>query len=75
MVDVNYVLVLNEPLVYATMSYLSGDWPPSLKRPIKTIIVLINLTRAHKLAYRNQKIILLAEQLSKRVITFGIFGF
>ena len=55
LVDVNYVLVLNEPLVYATMSYLSGDWPPSLKRPIKTIIVLINLTRAHKLAYRNLK--------------------
>jgi len=55
LVDVSYILVLNEPLVYASMSYLSGNWPPNLKRPIRTIIVLVNLTRAHKIAYRNLK--------------------
>jgi beta-glucosidase len=55
LVNVNYVMVLNEPLVYASMSYLSGDWPPSLKRPILMLRVLFNLIKAHKIAYKNFK--------------------
>jgi len=55
--DVNYVLVLNESLVYASMSYLSGEWPPNLKRPTTMLMVLLNLTKAHKIAYKNFKIV------------------
>jgi len=55
LVDIEYVLILNEPLVYANMSYLSGNWPPNLKRPILTVRVLFNLTKAHKIAYKNFK--------------------
>lgn len=55
LVDIEYVLILNEPLVYATMSYLSGNWPPNLKRPILTVRVLFNLAKAHKIAYKNFK--------------------
>ena len=55
LVDVNYVFVLNEPLVYANMSYLTGNWPPNLKRPVTMVAVLLNLTKAHKIAYKNFK--------------------
>jgi beta-glucosidase len=51
--DVNYVFVLNEPLVYASFGYLSGEWPPNIKNPLTCIKVLFNLIKAHKIAYVN----------------------
>lgn len=43
---------INEPNVYATAAYLSGDFPPG-KKDLRTLYrVLANLVRAHAAAYR-----------------------
>jgi len=44
-------ITINEPLVYSTMSYLFGIWPPQKKNYISTYRVYRNLARAHKRAY------------------------
>ncbi len=49
--DVNYVITLNEPNVYASFSYATGEWPPQEKSWISTFFVYINLVTAHKRAY------------------------
>lgn len=48
---VQYVITLNEPNVYATFSYLSGEWPPQVKKPLQFVRVYRNLMKAHKRAY------------------------
>lgn len=50
--DIKYVITLNEPNVYATFSYLLGEWPPAIKNPWAFIKVYLNLVRAHRSAYR-----------------------
>jgi len=50
--DVTYVLTLNEPNVYASFSYGTGEWPPQEKNWISVANVYINLVRAHKRAYK-----------------------
>lgn len=49
--DITYVITLNEPNVYASFSYATGEWPPQEKNWLKTSIVYVNLVRAHKRAY------------------------
>ena len=49
---VRSVITLNEPNVYASHSYAMGWWPPQDKNWFKTVYVMWNLTRAHKIAYR-----------------------
>lgn len=50
--DVTYVITLNEPNVYASFSYLTGEWTPQKKNPLTFMKVYWNLTRAHRRAYR-----------------------
>lgn len=50
--DVTYVLTLNEPNVYATFSYLTGEWPPQKQSKLAFLRVYWNLSQAHKRAYR-----------------------
>jgi len=53
-----YVIVLNEPNVYASFSYLVEDvasrhhWPPEEKNVVSFVRVCFNLIRAHKKAYK-----------------------
>ncbi len=49
--DVLYVITLNEPNVYASFSYILGEWPPQRKNFFKFAKVYWNLTRAHRRAY------------------------
>lgn len=49
--DIRYVLTLNEPNVYASFSYLSGEWPPQEKNILKFASSYYNLARAHRQAY------------------------
>ncbi|MBI5116938.1 glycoside hydrolase family 1 protein [Candidatus Poribacteria bacterium] len=42
---------INEPTVYAYMSYMDGIWPPGKKSPRSAAIVMTNMLRAHALAY------------------------
>jgi len=47
-----YVITLNEPNVYASLSYLTGEWPPQEKNPLATFRVYHNLVRAHRKSYK-----------------------
>ena len=52
---VNYIITLNEPNVYTTLSYLGGEWPPQEKSLLSFMRVYWNLTRMHRQAYRTLK--------------------
>jgi beta-glucosidase len=49
--EVEHWITINEPLVYASNSYLSGMWPPQKKSLLKTIRVARNLAFGHRVAY------------------------
>ncbi|NQV90276.1 glycoside hydrolase family 1 protein, partial [Candidatus Uhrbacteria bacterium] len=69
---VNWITI-NEPLVYASNSYLTGQWPPQSKSLFQTIKVARHLVQAHKGAYDALKEIDSALQvgLSKHNIHFS----
>lgn len=48
----NYIITLNEPNVYASFGYQTGEWPPQQKRPLMFLRVYRNLTLAHNRAYK-----------------------
>lgn len=50
--DLSYVITLNEPNVYASFSYLTGEWTPQKQSIWACMKVYWNLTRAHRAAYR-----------------------
>jgi beta-glucosidase len=47
-----YVITVNEPNVYASFGYITGEWPPNHKRVIQGAWVYYNLVIAHKRAYK-----------------------
>jgi len=47
-----YIITLNEPNVYASFGYLTGEWVPNQKKMIKFARVYFNLVTAHKKAYK-----------------------
>ncbi len=49
--DVTFVLTINEPNVYSSLSYLTGEWPPLTKNPFLFLRTFHNLARAHRRAY------------------------
>lgn len=48
---VRYVLTLNEPNVYASFGYLTGEWPPQQTGWLTFLKVYRNLAQAHRRAY------------------------
>ncbi len=50
--DLSYIITINEPNVYASFSYLTGEWPPQQKKPLTFLKVYWNLAMAHKRAYK-----------------------
>lgn len=50
-------ITINEPLVYASNSYLTGGWPPQEKSLLKTMRVVRHLVQAHRRAYTTIKTI------------------
>jgi len=48
---IHYWVSVNEPNVYAVMSYLMGEWPPEIKDMSRAMKVLSNLLFAHGEAY------------------------
>ncbi len=55
LVDVYFTI--NEPQVYALMAYTNGVWPPNKKNYFLSLLVQINLMRAHVAAYKQIKLI------------------
>jgi beta-glucosidase len=53
--DLTYVITLNEPNVYTSLSYTIGEWPPQEKNLLSSIRVYRNLIKAHKIAYKTLK--------------------
>ncbi|MDZ7744223.1 MAG: family 1 glycosylhydrolase [Candidatus Saccharibacteria bacterium] len=47
-----YIITLNEPNVYTSFSYLTGEWPPQEKSWWSAAKVYYNLVSAHKRAYK-----------------------
>lgn len=54
--DLTYIITLNEPNVYMTFSYVTGEWPPEEKNLLVGLKVYKNLLSAHKQAYKILKI-------------------
>jgi beta-glucosidase len=48
---VRHMIILNEPNVYTSISYMTGEWPPQRKNVFVGFGVYCNLVQAHKLAY------------------------
>jgi len=49
---VKYVITINEPNVYASFCYQTGEWPPQEKSPLTFLHVYWNLVRLHRRAYK-----------------------
>ncbi len=49
---VNWWCTINEPNVYATMAYLTGDFPPGKNSLVAVFQVITNLIKGHALAYQ-----------------------
>jgi beta-glucosidase len=46
-VDIKFIITINEPEVYATQSYVEGNWPPEVQNKRVAFKVLNNLIYAH----------------------------
>ncbi len=55
--EVKFWITLNEPNVYASNSYLKGNWPPQKKSIFKYQKVINQLIKAHQLAYKSLHLI------------------
>jgi len=49
---VKYVITLNEPNVYASFGYMTGEWVPNKKSLFTFVKVYYNLVKAHNASYR-----------------------
>jgi len=59
-----YWITINEPMVYASIGYRVGFWPPFQKNLLKFERVTKALIQAHKLAYERMKTIVPRAQIS-----------
>lgn len=50
--DLTYIITLNEPNVYTSFGYVTGEWVPEQRNIIAAARVYSNLVRAHKRAYK-----------------------
>ncbi len=50
--ELKYIITLNEPNVYTSFSFVTGEWPPEQKSPLQAVTVYLNLVKAHKKAYK-----------------------
>ena len=49
--EANYWITINEPLIYAGLSFAKGIFPPQKKSFLSFVKVALNMAKAHKLAY------------------------
>ena len=48
----HYIITLNEPNVYSSFGYITGEWPPNKKNMLTFIRVYNHLAVAHRRAYK-----------------------
>jgi len=51
----NFLITINEPMVYVGQSYAHGIWPPFKRSFIKVLRVVDNLIESHNVAYKKIK--------------------
>lgn len=51
-VEFRYVITINEPTIYAALSYHERRWPPEEGSKLATLTVMRNLARAHRKSYK-----------------------
>jgi len=49
--DVTYILTINEPNVYSSFGYMTGEWPPQERNQVKGLWTFYNLACAHRRSY------------------------
>ncbi len=49
--NINFWVILNEPTVYTSLSYIKGTQPPGIKNVFRARKVINNLVKAHNRAY------------------------
>jgi beta-glucosidase len=54
--EVAYVITINEPNVYASQGYLTGEWPPQTKSLTQFLRVYWHLVKVHRKAYKILKL-------------------
>ncbi len=55
--DIDYIITINEPQVYAYQGYLLGKWPPQKRKYLAYFKILRNLAKTHKWLYKELKTI------------------
>ncbi len=50
--ELGYIITLNEPNVFTTYGYITGEWPPQQRQRLKAFFVYWNLVKAHKHSYK-----------------------
>lgn len=50
--EVTFWIILNEPEIYASNSYLKGVWPPQKRSVVSCLLVIGNLIKAHRELYK-----------------------
>ncbi|MCK5490589.1 MAG: glycoside hydrolase family 1 protein [Candidatus Pacebacteria bacterium] len=48
---VDFWVTVNEPMVYLSLGYIEGRFPPQKKKSLLALIVFVNFVRVHKKAY------------------------
>jgi beta-glucosidase len=67
---VDFWITINEPMVFTSMGYIDGLWPPGKKSLWSAYNVLRNLIKGHKQAYRTLHTTI--GQLSRKKVRVGI---
>lgn len=69
--DVRFWITINEPNIYAYLSYVTGVWPPQKKEPLAACRVMGNFAQAHINAYRAIKGIYKKNGLAEPMISIA----
>jgi beta-glucosidase len=53
--EMEFIMTINEPMIYLYYAYLLGTWPPQKKRFSSCVKVFTNMYRAHRAVYESLK--------------------
>jgi beta-glucosidase len=74
--EINFLITLNEPMIYVINSYYRGIWPPKERLLTGCSKAMFNLIKAHKSAYKiiHQNIPSVKVGIAQNIIYFDIFN-
>ena len=48
----SHIITLNEPNVYTSFGFITGEWPPQERKPLKAGLIYWHLIKAHRRSYK-----------------------